>query len=114
MAIKDIKEYYQKVCNDYSSMLETLTDMEEAFNNNLVSEEQLNQVKKIIEPLKNNYMTLSWVIFLLNKPARKEKFNTYDRQMTKFKKNLDEYRNPFNVLKEDEEVLKKLKNFDLN
>ena len=114
MSVKDIKEYYQKVCDDYTEMLTTLNDMEDAFNKNLVSEEQLNQIKHMIEPLKNNYMTLSWVMFLLNKPTRKEKFPVYDKQMTKFKSNLDVNRDAKHVLQEDAQVIEKLKNHSFN
>ena len=114
MAKKDVDEYYQKVCADYSEMLQTLTDMEDAFNQNMVSEEQLNQVKEMIVPLKNNYMTLSWIVFLLNKPARKEKAESYDRMMAKFKSDKDINRNMENVLSEDKTVLENLKNFGIN
>ena len=113
MAKKDIEEYYQKVCNDYTEMLNTLTDMEDAFNQNMVSEEQLNSVKKMIEPLKNNYMTLSWVMYLLYKPQRKEKAKMFDRQMTKFKSDKDINRNKENVLAENQEVLKKIREYKL-
>lgn len=113
MAKKDIEEYYQQVCKDYTEMLSTLTDMEDAFNKNMVSEEQLNQVKKMIEPLKNNYMTLSWVMYLLYKPQRKEKANIFDKQMTKFKSNKDINRNKENVLAENQEVLKKIREYRL-
>ena len=37
---KHLEEYYKKVCDDYTEMLQTLTDMEEAFNQNLVSDTQ--------------------------------------------------------------------------
>lgn len=114
MAKKDIEEYYQQVCKDYTEMLSTLTDMEDAFNQNMVSEEQLNQVKKMIEPLKNNYMTLSWVMYLLYKPQRKERAKMFDRQMTKFKSDKDLNRDKDHVLAENQEVLKKMKNFTFN
>ena len=114
MAKKDIEEYYNKVCNDYTEMLDTLTDMEEAFNTRMISEEQLNQVKQLIVPLKNNYMTLSWVMYLLNKPARKEKFKTYDRQMAKFKSDKSADRDMTHVLKENSDVIESLKNFQFD
>lgn len=110
MAIKHLEEYYKKVCDDYTEMLQTLTDMEEAFNNNLVSDEQMNQLKQMIEPLKNNYMTLSWVMYLLYQPARKEKFSKYDRQMAKFKSDKDITRDKDHVLKQDEFILNEMRN----
>lgn len=110
MAAKDVIDYYNQVCKDYTEMLQTLTDMEEAFNENLVSEAQLEQIKNIIKPLKENYMTLSWVVFLLNKPSRKEKFKGYDRRMAKFKSDKDENRSMENVLKQNQAVLDEMKN----
>ena len=110
MAAKDVIEYYNKVCADYTEMLSTLTEMEDEFNKNLISEAQLEQLKKIIQPLKDNYMTLSWVVFLLNKPSRKEKFKGYDRQMTKFKSDKDISRTMENVLKQNQSVLDEIKN----
>ena len=110
MAAKDVIEYYNKVCADYTEMLSTLTEMEDEFNKNLISEAQLEQLKKIIQPLKDNYMTLSWVVFLLNKPSRKEKFKGYDRQMTKFKSDKDTSRTMENVLKQNQSVLDEIKN----
>lgn len=109
MAKKDVDEYYAQVCHDYSEMLSTLTDMEEAFNENLVSEAQLNQVKSMIEPLKRNYMTLSWVIYLLNKPTRKEKTDRYNRQMKKFLKDKDLLRDKEHILQENQSVISDLK-----
>ena len=111
MAKRDVEEYYQQVCRDYKEMLDTLTDMEDAFNQNMVSEEQLNNVKNMIVPLKSNYMTLSWIMYLLYKPQRKEKADKFDREMTKFKSDKDINRDKLHVLTENQEVLNKLKNF---
>lgn len=110
MAVKDVIDYYNQVCKDYTDMLQTLTDMEEAFNENLVSEAQLEQIKNMIKPLKENYMTLSWVVFLLNKPSRKEKFKSYDRQMAKFKSDKDKNRSMENILNQNQAVLDEIKN----
>jgi hypothetical protein len=110
MAIKHLEEYYKKVCDDYTEMLQTLTDMEEAFNQNLVSDTQMEQLKQMIAPLKNNYMTLSWVMHLLYQPSRKEKQDGYERRTTKFKSGLDPSRSRQGVLNENKEVLNKLKN----
>lgn len=110
MAKKDVEEYYSKVCSDYYEMLQTLTDMEDAFNQNMVSEEQLNQVKEMIKPVKDNYMTLSWVIYLLNKPTRKSKYDAYDRRMTKFKSDKDINRDMQHVLQENSDTIESLKN----
>lgn len=110
MAIKHLEEYYKKVCGDYTEMLQTLTDMEEALNNNLVSDEQMNQLKQMIEPLKNNYMTLSWVMYLLYQPSRKEKFKKYDKQMSKFKSDKDVTRSKEGVLEQNQNILKEIQN----
>ena len=72
MAKKDIKEYYDLVCQDYHDMLEALRDMEKEAMEGLISPQQLEQTKESIEPVKNNYMTWSYVMYLLNKPSKFE------------------------------------------
>ena len=33
-----------------------------------IMKNKLEEMKKMVEPLKNNYMTLSYIMFLFNKP----------------------------------------------
>lgn len=90
MAVRDVKEYYDKVCDQYVEMLDNLKEMQEAYELGNISQEQFENLKKIIEPLKSNYERISWIMYLLNIPQRKKKIKKWKKQndvaMTKCEK----------------------------
>ena len=65
MSKKDVDEYYTKVCADYKQLKETLTEMEEEFKNSVQDVDKIEQVRKMIEPLKVNYERISYIMYLL-------------------------------------------------
>ena len=77
MSKEHVNAYYQEVCQNYIEMNEAIKDMEDECNRGLVDPDKLEEMKKMIEPLKNNYMTLSYIMFLFNKPKRKKKEKKY-------------------------------------
>lgn len=109
MSVKHIKEYYDQVCNDYHELIQASKDLEEECNNGIVSPERIDEFKKTLEPIKNNYMTLSYIMFLLNQPNRKEKQDKYRNQNKKLLSNIDEKRTKEGVLRENKEAINKLK-----
>lgn len=70
MAKKDVMHYYDVISNQYLEMQESLKDMEEELRKNLISPDRVEQLKQTIEPIKNNYMRISYIVFLLNKPNK--------------------------------------------
>ena len=80
MAKRHVIDYFNKVADQYHSMLVEIKDFEEECNKGLIEPERLDEVKKIIEPLKNNYMTWSYMMFLLNLPNRERKVKDYKRR----------------------------------
>ena len=78
MSVKHIKEYYNSVCNDYHELVETLHELEEEASKNLVPPERVENLNKLVEPMKKNYETWSYVIYLLNQPNKKEKKKKYN------------------------------------
>ena len=61
MSVKDVREYYDKISEDYHELVLTLKELEEEYNNNLVSPEALENLKKQIEPIKTNFRTISYI-----------------------------------------------------
>ena len=55
MAYKDVKEYYDKISKQYKDLVEELQDFTKEAEEGLVPPEILEQAKKTIEPLKQNY-----------------------------------------------------------
>ena len=80
MAKRDLEMYVAKVAADYYNMLNELKDMEAEFQKGLISPEMFEQMQNMIEPIKRNYMTLKYVMFLLNKPKRAKKFDVFKKQ----------------------------------
>lgn len=107
MSQKDVIKYYNEVVENYKDMLENLKDIEEEMKESLVTPEQVDQMKRMAQPIVDNYKTLSYIIFLLNRPTKKEKFNRYEKQN---KKLLENCRTKEEVLNENKEALNNLKN----
>lgn len=109
MSVKHVVRYYKQVANSYSEMNRMLKEMEKEYNENLVSSEQFEQMKKTIEPLKDNYMTLSWIMFLLKQPNKEEHRKTYERKNKVFLSSLDKNKDKDHIIEQNNSVLKNLK-----
>lgn len=88
MSVKHIKKYYEEVTNQYIEMAENLKEVEEFVLQNIVEPERLEQLKETIKPIKDNYLTLSYIMFLLNKPNKKGKEKAYNKRMKKELQNI--------------------------
>ena len=109
MAVKHVKEYYNQIREQYLEVLDNLKDLSEEANNNLISPERLDEIKKNNEPLIQNYMTLSYIMFLLKQPVNKKKQKRYESQSKKFTNSLDSNFDKDHVLNANKQVLDNLK-----
>jgi hypothetical protein len=89
-------------------MQEELKDFQKEVENGIIEPERIDNLKHVIEPLKNNYMTLSWIMYLLNQPNRDSKERAYQRRQRKFLESLDKNFNKESILKQNEEVIKNI------
>lgn len=110
--LKDLKKYYKHVSQDYLEMKSELKDMEQELANSMVTPEQLEQMKMMIQPIKQNYEMLSYVMYLINLPTKKQKKWRYKQQqkmlleMSKTEEQtLNENKKAFEDLKEFREEL---------
>ena len=115
MAVKHIKDYYLKVTNDYKEMLNELKEFEIDFQNKLVTPENLDRLKKIIEPIKNNFQILSYIIYLLNKPQRNDRNKQlkYEKQHKKDTQSIEDKYTQNGLIKQNKESLDMLKKFNI-
>lgn len=90
MAYKHLKQYYDTICAQYFEMKDNLKYLEDEATNNMVSPEQIDNYKKLIEPLKTNYEQISYIMYLIHKPQRKEKSAKYIKMNKNFIKNFNE------------------------
>ena len=109
MSVKDVKEYYDKISEDYHELVLTLKELEEEYNSNVGGPEALENGKNEIEPVKANFRTISYIIYLLNQPTKKKKQNRYRNQN---KALLENSRTLDEVRKENKNVIKDIKKAD--
>lgn len=80
---RDFDEYYNKICEQYFQLQEVLKDISNDISNNIVDPNRIEQVKQTILPVENSYRTLSYIKYLLDKPARKSKLKRYNKKSKK-------------------------------
>lgn len=110
MAKKHVVDYYKKVEAQYYEMLKCVKEYDKAYADGFMTFEQLTNAKKIIEPLVSNYKTLSYIMFLLNSPIKKEKNKKYIKQ------NKDMYNyfakiSDVSTINDNEDILKNFKEY---
>lgn len=110
MARKDVQIYYDQVCEQYHEMLENIKDFEKECSDGLIEPERLDQLKLNMQPIINNYKTLSWIMFLLNKPTKKSKHVRYENQNKKFIKHIEKQFTQQGIINSNEKTLQQLKN----
>lgn len=109
MSVKHVREYFNQVADQYSEMLNELRDFEKEAEQGLIEPERLDIIKQNIQPLVNNYQTLSWIMFLLNQPNKKEKIKKYERQNKTLLKTLNKEFSQEGVINTNQQVIDGLK-----
>lgn len=109
MSVKDIKNYYNMVCEQRQEMLNEIKDFEEEAKNSLIEPERLDAIKKTIQPLMDNYERWSYMMYLLNKPTKKKKYKSYIKSNRKFISNLNTKNSIESTIEENNQVINKLK-----
>lgn len=105
LARKHLVDYYNTVAEQWVVLKADLADFEQECREGIIEPEKLEQIKENIQPLLNNYETLSYIMFLLNKPAKKEKEKRYVQQNKKFLKSIDPKFTKEGLIEENKNVL---------
>ena len=80
MAREDFELYYSNIKKQYFELLDLMEVAGEEAAKNLVDPDVLNNLKTVILPVKNSYMSLAYVEYLLNLPKNKKIKKRNDRQ----------------------------------
>lgn len=80
MSVKHIEQYYNEVRNNYLEMQKTLHCMEEEIAKKMMPPEALDNMKKMMSALVDNYQKLSYIMYLLHKPNKKQKQRGYEKR----------------------------------
>lgn len=109
MSLKHFEEYYNEVSAQYGELLENLKEMEELCEKGMISPERVDNLQKMVAPVKDNYMTISYIKYLLNKPNRKEKQKRYEGQNKKFLEKIDPSKTKDGIISQNDSILKNMK-----
>ena len=107
MSVKHVKDYYLKVTNDYHLMKETLDELEKCMTEESAADavKNIDVIKQQVNALKENYMRIAYIVYLLDMPNKKEKQKKYMRQNQTKIKTMPEKDTLDGVRKENEEIL---------
>ena len=83
MAVKDVIKYYNECEVQYKEFKDEMEDFKLLCSQNMIAPEVVDNAQKMFSIVEDNYKKLSYVIFLLNKPVKKGKFNRYRDQNKK-------------------------------
>lgn len=112
MAIRHVREYYERMVSDYVEMKTVLEEMEKLSEDKAsVALNNIEQIKHQVEILEANYKRLSYIMFLLNQPNKEKKKQRYFSQE---KKKLDDI--PYKdrkeaIIEENSAVIENLKSY---
>ena len=109
MAKRHIDAAYLQICNQYSTMLSEIRELQEEASKGMMAPEILESYEKTMQPIKNSKATWDYFMYLLNMPNRKEKLKGYHKaHVDKIRQ--FEYRATLDrTLKENEEVLEEMR-----
>lgn len=108
MSRKHLIKHYENVCKQYDEFVQEIKDFEECVANGVVAPETIDNIQTMLEPLKNNWMTMNYIMYLLNLPNKKEKQDRYHKQN---KNKLENCITDKDVYKENDECIKTMQDF---
>lgn len=83
MSKKHVEEYFKIVSDQYHEMLETLKELESDYATHIIEPERIDKIKATLNPIKDNYLRISYIIYLLNMPNKSKKIKKYIKQNNK-------------------------------
>ena len=83
MAVKDVRDYYYKLQAQKVELEADIADFEEAFQNGFITEDQVQAAKEELVPYQINLDRLTYIMYLLELPAKKSKKAKYAKQNKK-------------------------------
>ena len=83
MSMKHFNAYYQDLQENYNEMLNGLRELEQACSTGMVEPERVERYMKTLQPIKDSFLTIQYIKYLLDKPNKKVKQKKYDKQFSK-------------------------------
>ena len=107
MSVKHVKDYYLKVTDDFHRMKETLDELERCITEETATAaiKNIDIIRQQVNALKENYMRISYIVYLLNMPNKKEKQKRYIKEKQSRIKQIPDKDTFDGVLHENKEIL---------
>ncbi len=105
MSKRDVEIYYNEVEKQFLIMQKNLNAYAQQADKTMIDPNIMQNLETVIAPLKTNYQTLSYIMYLLNRPVRTKKVNTYNKQMGNKLLKIAEKRTKETILEENEKVI---------
>ncbi len=109
MAKKHVDKYFEDIANQYHELLESIRELEEESSKGLINPDHLENMKTLLEPLKQNYLRISYIMFLLNQPNKKEKEKRYVKANNKLLEKIGKENTLDGIKAENNNVLNNIK-----
>ena len=108
MARKHFEEYYGKIKNQYFQLVDTLEEAGKLVAENMADPQVIENLNNIILPVKNSYMSLAYVEYLLNLPKDKKVKQRNERQFQTLLNRIDKSKQGEAILLENKNTIKEL------
>ena len=112
MAVKHVRDYYERMVSDYTEMKHILEEMEKLSSDKTsIALSNLDQIKEQVKILEANYKRLAYIMFLLDQPNKKSKKQRYLKREKKKLNNIPEKDREEAIIKENTKVIETLKSY---
>lgn len=105
MARKDFEQYYNKIRNQYFQLVDALEEAGKLTAQNLVDPQVLDNLTVTMQPIKNSYMSLAYVEYLLNLPKNKKVQKRNEKQFKSLLEKIDSTKHQEFVIKNNEQTI---------
>lgn len=102
MARKDFEEYYSKIKEQYFRMVNMLGEVDKSSGEKLIDPQTVQNLQIILEPVKNSYLSLAYIEYLLNLPKNKKVRVRNKRQFDSLLSKIDKSSTSQEVLKSND------------
>lgn len=105
MSLKHFNEYYKDLQKNYNDMLNGLHELEKACSSGMVEPERVDEFMKTMQPIKDSFLAVQYIKYLIDKPNKKSKQNRYENQTKEV------FKNKFKQVPEDnKKLVEKIRN----
>ncbi len=112
MAIKHVREYYERMVSDYVEMKRVLEEMEKLSEEKAsIALSNIEQIREQVKILEANYKRLAYIMFLLNQPNKDSKKQRYLNREKKKLDNIPVSNREEAVIEENTRILETLKSY---